>query len=85
MRQNFKNPIEYEGSRVKIMRQLPKQILTEKKAFKKLTDKLRGKNIGFRWELPKGLSFVHGGSRKMIMTVDKMEEFLLENAKDFEI
>lgn len=69
------------GKRVFIMRELPKQILTERKQFKKLTYKMKAKDIKFRWELPKGLfQFWRKGA---ILTEDQMHKFLNDNTDVF--
>lgn len=70
LRHSFDNPIEYDGFRIKILRELPKQILTGRKVYKKLTDKLKKQNLGLRWELPKGLSFMYKGRRKVITAIE---------------
>lgn len=43
-------------------------------------DYLRGKNIYYRWELPEGLSFQFKEKRKIIKTMEQIDDFL-ENAK----
>lgn len=56
IKQSFLNLIEYKGKKVLIRRELPKQVILESKRFRKLTDKLRGGNLRFRWEFPMGVS-----------------------------
>lgn len=64
------------------MRELPRQVLTERKSFRKLTDKLKN-NIRFRWELPIGISFTYEGERKMITSKEQLNRFMSQNVKDF--
>lgn len=46
--------------------------------FKKLTDKFKN-NIKFRWELPRGVSFVLEEKREVIVTEEQMLKFLKHN------
>lgn len=45
-------------------------------------EKLRGKNLRFRWELPIGVSFIYEGQRKTVTSEEQINRFLTENAKE---
>lgn len=83
LKQIYDNPIEYKDKRVMIMTELPRQVILQRKTFKGLIEKLKKKNVRFRWELPLGVSFVFKGGRVSIKSEDQMEKFLIDNAKDF--
>lgn len=84
LRQGIKNPIEYKGKKIRILRELPRQVLMERKIYKKLTEKLFKKNIRFRWELPRGLSFEYKEEKKLIVTEEQLNEFLVEEAEELD-
>lgn len=81
LRQSYLNPIESNGKRVLILRELPRQVILQRKGFKILPDKLKAKNMRFRWELPSGLNLMFKGERKIITTEAQLNEFLTENMK----
>lgn len=85
LRQSILNPIEYNGKKVRILRKLPRQVLWDRKIYRKLTEKLIKKNKRFRWELPNGLSFVFKEERKLITTEEQLNRFLLEKADDLDV
>lgn len=82
LRQSYTKPIEYRNKKVLIMKELPKQLIEDRRTYKKLVDILKGKDKRFRWELPTGLSFVFKGQRKYITTKAQMNEFLVTIADD---
>lgn len=82
LRQSYDNPMECKGEKVVIMRELPWQVLPWK-TFKGLIEKLKKKNVRFRWELLLRLSFAYNGERVLIKTDDQMKKILSDNAKDF--
>lgn len=57
-----------------IMREMPRQVILQRKSFKRLIEKLKKKNVRFRWELPIGVSFVFKGERISIKSEDQMEK-----------
>lgn len=81
IKQSYQNS-EVNGKQILIMKELPKQILMDRKAFRKLTDKLKVNNVKFQWEMPIGVSFSFKGERKTIKTEEQMRKFLREN-EDF--
>lgn len=68
MKQQYSDLLKIESKNI-IMKELPGKIVQDRKLFKKLTDKLRQKNIRFIWEIPQGMSFTHRGMRRTIITV----------------
>lgn len=58
---SFKEPLEFEGKTIRIMKELPKKVLDSRKDFRPLSDKLKSLKLKFRWESPTGLSFVLKG------------------------
>lgn len=76
VQQSLQSPIEYNGKKVVILRELPRQIITEREKIKKLTDNLKKKGVRFRWELPAGLSFTYGTARHTIRTEDQFSVFI---------
>lgn len=76
LRQSYAKPIEYRNEKVLIMKELPRQIVEDRKSYKKLTDNLKGKNKRFRWELPRGLSLTFKGERKYIPSEAQMNDLL---------
>lgn len=83
LRKHCKNPLEIDGKRIIIMKELSRQVLQERKKYRKLTEKLRLKNIRYRWELPEGLSFNFQDRRINIKTTEQMVCFLFDHQKDF--
>lgn len=84
IKQNYDNPIEVKGKKVTIMKELPRQVIAQRRTFKSLTDKLRKKKMRFRWEIPSGINFIHNDSRFQIKSESHMEKFLQDNVKEFE-
>lgn len=54
------------------MKDLPKSILQQRKKFKKLTDKLKHRNVRFRWEILEGLSFGYRDTKTVIRWAGKV-------------
>lgn len=81
---SFENPINYKGKRVIIMRELPRDVIMQRKKLKKLVDSLRKKDVKFRWELPIGLSFMFHGRHTVIGSEKQMFDFIKDNGKFLE-
>lgn len=79
---SYDNPIEFNGRKVMLIRELPKQVVTFRRDMRKLTEKLWIKKIWFRWEVPLGISFIWNEKHITIKTEEQMEAFLSENGKD---
>lgn len=84
IRQNKQNPIEYKGKRVQILREMPRQVIIERKSYRELTDKLKKQGVRFRWEMPLGLSFSYDNAQHRITSTEQMTKFLNDYGKDFE-
>lgn len=67
----YKDPPEYEGKTVKVLKELPKKVIESRKQFKQIVEKLKKLKICFRWEIPVGLSFFFKGKRKWITDMEK--------------
>lgn len=74
----YDKPLEIDGEKIRIIRELPKKILLLRKDYRKLKDKLDGLKIRFRWEIPQGMTFEHKGKRHTIRNVSQMEKCLAE-------
>lgn len=84
LRQCYENPIEYKGRKVIIMKELPRQVILQRKKFKKLIEVLKKKKIRFRWELPEGVTFIFKDKRTTIRLEEDLEKFVKENEKFLE-
>lgn len=76
LRKQYKQSLEIGGEKIRIMQEVPRKIMMLRKDYKKLTDKLNGLNIRFRWEVPQGVTFEYRGKRHMIRNVQQMEQCL---------
>lgn len=54
---------------------------TTKKPFKLLIEKLIQGKIRFRWEIPRGVSFLYENKKMIVKSTEQMHEFLLEKMK----
>lgn len=54
---HFHEPMEVSGKRIKIWKELPKEVIHERKNYKKLIDKLNLEKIHYRWDLSQGVCF----------------------------
>lgn len=79
-----KNPIEYKEKKVLILKELPRQVLAERKKYRKLTNKLKRKDVRFKWEMPTGLSFTYDDVRYKILSEAQTDKFLSAHEKDFD-
>lgn len=55
---HFQEPLESQGKKVKIWKELPREVLQQRKSFRQLVEKLKKDQVRFRWELPVGISFI---------------------------
>lgn len=81
---NTEEPMEVMGKRIKIWKELPKEVFQQRKKFKQLTEKLIQRKIRFRWEILRGVSFMFEGQRWIIKTEEQMQEFLTTKVKKLE-
>lgn len=65
------------------MKELSRNVLQDRRKYKKLTYKLRQLNIRYRWEIPEGVSFNYSSLRQSITTTMEMIRFMCDNSKDF--
>lgn len=79
---HFQEPLEVLGKKVKIWKELPREVIQQRKNFKQLVEKLKQDQIRFRWELPVGISFMYNAKRLMIKSTEQMQEFLAGLKKD---
>lgn len=66
------------------MKQLPRNVLQNRKKYRKLTDKLKQLNIRYRWEIPQGVSFNYQSTRQIIKNTEQIVMFMFDHSKDFE-
>lgn len=78
---HYQEPLEVLGNRIKIWKELPKDLIKQRKEFKKLIDKFRQEQMQYRWEIQYGVSFLYNNKRFLIKTQTQMQEFFT-NAKD---
>lgn len=78
---HYQEPLEVLGNRIKIWKELPKDLIKQRKEFKKLIDKFRQEQMQYRWEIQYGVSFLCNNKRFLIKTQTQMQEFFT-NAKD---
>lgn len=72
----FQEPPEVAGKKIKIWKELPREVIQQRKNLKPLVEKLKQEQISFRWELPVGISFMLNSKKIMIRTIEQMQEFL---------
>lgn len=72
--QQFKSPLEIDGKRILILKEIPRKALALRKKYRTLTEALSKQNIKFRWELPEGVSFQYKGTRHNIKN-EQIEAF----------
>lgn len=78
----YQDNLEIEGKKIRIWRELPKDMIRRRKEFKQLIDKLKQENIRFRWEIPRGLSFMYNNKKIWIKTEEQMNDFFKIAKKD---
>lgn len=78
------NSIEYKKKKIRVLRELPRQIITERKKYREFTDKLKKMGIRFRWEIPSGLNFTYDNAQQRILSTEQMSKFLNDYSKEFE-
>lgn len=64
------------------MKELPKEVISARKNYKKLTEKLNLENTRYRWEIPEGLSFTYKSKRVIVKTIAQMNKFLNDHCED---
>lgn len=79
----YKTPLEIDGKRILILKEIPRKALALRKKYHKLVDTLTKHNIKFRWDLPEGITFQYKGTRQTIRSEDQMEAFLGAHKVDF--
>ncbi|XP_066480638.1 uncharacterized protein PF3D7_1120000-like [Tiliqua scincoides] len=84
LRKQYRDPLKVEGTEIGIMKELPRKIMQDRKKYRKLTDKLRGKGVRYRWEIPQRLSFYLKGAWITIKSVREMEDFLVNHNEDLD-
>lgn len=82
LNKTYKEPLEWEGKKIKILKELPREVINRRKNYKPLTEKLKNYKIRFRWEIPEGLSFFLKGTRRNVMNLEKMKEVLQEFSRE---
>lgn len=69
-----------QGKRIRIMKELLKEIVQRRKYYRKLVEKLNSEHVRYRWLIPECLSFMWD-NKLLIKTIDQMKEFLNQKAK----
>lgn len=72
----YQEPLEVSGKKIKIWREFPKEVVKQRKEFKLLTDSLRREQIRYRWEIPRGVSFLYNKKKLWIKNDVQMSDFL---------
>lgn len=80
---SYKEPLEIEGKTIRILKELLKKVMENRKEFRPLTEKLKKLKIRFRWEIPTGLSFFFKGKLKIISDKEEMWTMIKELEKEF--
>lgn len=83
VKQQYSSSLKVE-EKIIIMKELPRKMVQDRKVFKKLTVKLKQKDIRFRWEIPQGMSFTYREVTRTITTINQMGQFLADYVEDFE-
>lgn len=47
----YQEPMEISGKRIKIWREMPRDLIIQRKEYRQLTDKLRQEQVRYRWEI----------------------------------
>lgn len=55
----YQEPLEIGGKRIKIWKELPRDLIKQRREFKQIVDKLRQEQTRYRWEVPRGISFMY--------------------------
>lgn len=77
----FKEPLHNKGKVIRILKELPKDVLQMRRNYRKITERLSSEHNRYRWQIPEGLSFIWKGKRVLIKSVDQMKEFLKQEGK----
>lgn len=75
LRKHFQEPMEVLGKRIKIWKEIPKEVVLQRKQFKPLVEKLSQDKVRFRWEIPRGVSFLYESRKWSIRTTEQLNEF----------
>lgn len=79
-----REPLMDKGKQVRIMKELPKQILQNRRNYRKLIEKLSTEHVRYRWLIPEGVNSFWKDKRIMIKSPEKMREFLNQEGKNKE-
>lgn len=72
----YQEPMEIMGKQIKIWKELLRELIKQRKEYRQLTDKLRQEQVRYRWEIPRGVSFMFNQKRYLRKTAEQMNEFL---------
>lgn len=82
LNRSYSDPMEFDGKKIKILKELPKRLITSRKDYRPLSEKLKNCKMRFRWEVPEGLSFFFKGKRWMVTNLETMQEAMQELNKE---
>lgn len=80
----YQEPMEILEKRIKIWKELPRDLINQRKEYRQLIDRLRHEQVWYRWEIPRGVSFMYNQKRYLIKTYDQMREFLTNTKREFQ-
>lgn len=75
---NYKVPLEIKGKTIKILKELPRKVLQQRKEYRTLTEKLKNYKARYRWEIPEGLSFNLEEKRYVVKNLAQMKDTEVE-------
>nr|XP_060635536.1 uncharacterized protein MCAP_0864-like [Anolis sagrei ordinatus] len=55
LKEHSKSPIQYKGNKIVILKEIPTSVLEKRRKYYFLTDKLKRRNVRFKWEKAEGL------------------------------
>lgn len=82
IKSGYENPLEHNGKKIKILKELPRQVVIFRKNMRELTENLRKRNIRFRWKVPLGVTFTWKDKQITIKTEEDKIDFLKGKGKD---
>lgn len=85
IQRSYEQELIIEGNALKIFKDIPPQIMTQRQKYKPLIQLLRNMRIDYRWERIEGLTVIYEQRRYKIDNLDKareMEKRLLGDHKD---
>lgn len=80
--EQYQEPLEIGGKRIKIWKELPRDLIKQRREFKQIVDKLRQEQTRYRWKVPRGISFMYSNKFFLLKSQEQMQDFLWEAGKN---